>query len=57
LTLGADGVLIFDKGTMTHFKAGSIGQSEIKSVVGAGDCFLAGYVYGLQHGHSEDKCV
>lgn len=32
---------------MTHYKANPIDQTQVKSVVGAGDCFLAGYVYGL----------
>jgi sugar/nucleoside kinase (ribokinase family) len=48
--MGAEGVLIYEtKGSFTHFKAGSIGPNEIKSVVGAGDCFLAGFIYGLVH--------
>ena len=57
LTLGKDGVLILENGSTTHYKAGEVNQSEIRSVVGAGDCFLAGYVYGLVNGQSEADCV
>lgn len=60
LTLGKDGVYIFSthgKGTFTHYLAREVDQKDIKSVVGAGDNFLAGYVFGMYHYQSEYNCV
>jgi sugar/nucleoside kinase (ribokinase family) len=60
LTLGKDGVYIYstkDKGTFTHYLARDVDPKDIKSVVGAGDNFLAGFVFGMYNYCSEHTCV
>ena len=48
-TLGADGVLILDKGKKYNFKAT---EAKVIDKTGAGDFFAAGYLFGLQKGFS-----
>lgn len=45
--LGADGVLLYENGRETHVKA--IPDTRAVDTTGAGDAFLAGFVYGLYH--------
>lgn len=51
VTMGGDGIFCCElqgtKHVFNFYKAAPFDQSKIKSVVGAGDSFLAGYVYGL----------
>ena len=57
LTLGSDGVLIFENGSFSHFPVTDVPQSEIKSVIGAGDSFLGGFTYSLLHELDLATCV
>mmetsp|Transcript_33173 Transcript_33173/g.43692 ORF Transcript_33173/g.43692 Transcript_33173/m.43692 type:complete len:84 (-) Transcript_33173:36-287(-) len=53
VTMGADGVLICNVGdsegeqAYVHVPAEAVPTTQIKSVVGAGDCFMAGFIAGL----------
>ena len=57
LTMGSDGVLIFENGSFSHFPVHDVPQSEIKSVIGAGDSFLGGFTYSLFHELDLATCV
>ena len=59
VTLGANGVLVASKegSHRTRVPALPIDPKLVKSVVGAGDSFMGGYIYGLYHGKSVDECV
>ena len=57
LTMGGDGVLIFENGSFTHFPVHDVNKEEIKSVIGAGDSFLGGFIYGLHHEEDLARCV
>ena len=41
----------------THFNSKQMDQSKIKSVVGAGDSFLGGFVVGLVSDQTIENCV
>lgn len=58
VTLGQHGVLVASKdGTYKHFTALPVEQKLVKSVVGAGDSFMGGFIYGLYHDEKIEKCV
>ena len=61
VTLGERGVIIAEKGgegiQFKKYESIKIESKTVKSVVGAGDSFLAGYVYGLSKGEKEEICV
>lgn len=59
VTLGAHGVLVASKegSHRTRVPALPVDPKLVKSVVGAGDSFMGGYIYGLYHGKSVDECV
>ena len=54
MTLGSDGVLICNRSEEStqqlkfeHVPAEAVSQEQIVSVVGAGDCLMAGFIQGL----------
>lgn len=59
LTLGENGVLIYDceEVKFSHMGAEAVAPESIVSVVGAGDCFMAGYIAGLTRGKSVELSV
>lgn len=59
VTMGAHGVLLAKKegSQRTRVPALPVDPKLVKSVVGAGDSFMGGYIYGLYHGKTVDECV
>jgi len=57
LTMGADGVLIYEGEKFHHFEGKKFDEGKIKSVVGAGDSFLGGFTAGLLSKQSLADCV
>jgi tagatose 6-phosphate kinase len=49
LSLGADGALLWDHGSIVAFGAPPV---QVRNTVGAGDCLLAGFAVGLARGWS-----
>ena len=47
VTMGSHGVLVYNGDDFKHFNGKNLGKFEVKSVVGAGDSFLGGFVSGL----------
>jgi sugar/nucleoside kinase (ribokinase family) len=47
VTMGSDGVLVYNGVEFKHFNGKHLGMYEVKSVVGAGDSFLGGFTAGL----------
>jgi fructokinase len=54
LTMGAEGVLLSDKGKLTHIPARPV---KVVDATGAGDAFWAGYLVALLDGHSLHRCA
>jgi 6-phosphofructokinase 2 len=54
VSMGADGACLADQNGVTYVEARKI---EIKSTVGAGDSFLAGFLYGLVTGHNDKEAL
>jgi len=57
LTMGSEGVLIYNGSDFTHYPGRHLGQTDIKSVVGAGDSFLGGFVTGVYQGRDQPAAV
>ena len=51
VTMGHEGVLMFNGTEFKHYPAKEVSKDQIKSVVGAGDCYLAGYLTGIHLGY------
>lgn len=54
LTMGAEGVLISDKGQLTHIPARPV---EVIDATGAGDAFWAGFLVALLDGNPLERCA
>lgn len=54
LTMGADGVLLSEEGTITHIPARPV---EVVDATGAGDAFWAGFLVALLDGNSLRRCA
>jgi len=57
VTMGREGVLVFDGRDFKHLPAQEVDKADIRSVVGAGDCFLAGYLTGIYLDYSMTKAI
>ena len=54
VTFGEDGSLAWDG---ERFYVGGIEKAEVVNTVGAGDSFIAGFLYGILNGKSIDECL
>ena len=54
VTFGEDGSLAWDG---ERFYVGGIEKAEVVNTVGAGDSFIAGFLYGILNGKSVDECL
>ena len=59
LTLGAEGVLVYDceEAKYNHMPAEPVPSETIQNVMGAGDCFMAGYIASLCQGKPIQQCI
>jgi len=54
LTLGEKGAIIFKKGKILYGKAEKV---KVKSTVGCGDAFVAGFLYNFKRGKKMSECL
>ena len=57
-TLGKEGCLCcFKDGSVKYFPTEPVKEDMIKSVIGAGDSFTGGFVFGLYQKKDFEKCI
>ncbi len=54
LTLGENGAIIFEKGKIIYGRAEKV---KVKSTVGCGDAFVAGFLYNFKRGKEISECL
>jgi sugar/nucleoside kinase (ribokinase family) len=59
VTLGSEGIIYAEPGIeeFTHYEALKIEKEDIKSVLGSGDNFMAGFIYGLFQNKPSRECI
>lgn len=58
MTLGSEGVVVAKENSeMMHYPCVNVDPTHIRSVIGLGDNFMGGFIYGLYNGKSIETCV